>query len=137
MRTRTRTRTRARARARAPNQALGSLRRLCHPCSLVRYSAEGTALGLALARGEVAEARECCRHAVHFLEAALSHCPRHPLLALQRFTLADLHEACGDACAAAAAMEACAQALEVTHGRGDELCQRALARLDELALKFC
>jgi SET and MYND domain-containing protein len=119
------------------NQALAVLRRRCDPCSLTRYQAEGTGLGLALAQGEVEAARECCQNAVCFLEAALSHCPRHPLLALQRFTLADLHEACGDACAAAAAMEACAQALEVTHGRGDELCQRALARLDELALKFC
>ena len=115
-------------------EALGTLRRLCHPCSLVRYSAEGTALGLALARGEVAEARECCRNAVQFLEAALSHCPRHPLLALQRFTLADLHEACGDVRAALATMQACAQALETTHGRGDELRQQAMARVEELQI---
>jgi len=115
-------------------EALSSLRRLCHPCSLVRYSAEGSALGLALARGEVAEARECCRNAVQFLEAALSHCPRHPLLALQRFTLADLYEACGDVRAALATMQACAQALEATHGPGDELRQQAIARVEELQM---
>ena len=115
-------------------EALGPLRRLCHPCSLVWYSAEGTALGLALARGELAEARECCKNAVQFLEAALAHCPRHPLLALQRFTLADLHEACGDVRAALATMRACAQALEATHGRGDELRQQSSARLEELQI---
>ena len=82
----------------------------------------------------MAEARECCRNAVQFLEAALSHCPRHPLLALQRFTLADLHEACGDVRAALATMQACAQALETTHGRGDELRQQAMARVEELQI---
>ncbi len=120
------------AEAELVQEALDTLRRLCHPCSLARYSAEGTALGLALARGEMAEARECCRNAVLFLEAALSHCPRHPLLALQRFTLADLHEACGDVRAALASMQACAQALKATHGRDDELRQQSIAREVEL-----
>lgn len=113
-------------------EALAILRNVCHPGSLVRYSAEGQALGVALAGGDVKAARECCTNAVRFLEMSLSHCPRHPLLALQRFTLADLHEACGDALGAATTMAACAEALKVTHGRGDELAERAIARLAEL-----
>ena len=114
-------------------EALELLRGACHHGSLVRYGAEGQALGVALAGGDLERARECCVNAVRFLEMALSHCPRHPLLALQRFTLADLHEACGDTLGAATTMAACAEALKVTHGRGDELAERAIARLAELS----
>ncbi len=47
-------------------------------------------MDLALMAGDVEMARECCEGVVGFQEIALAHVPHHPLLALQRFTLADL-----------------------------------------------
>ena len=70
--------------------AVDTRRQICHPLSALRYEAECQCLTASLAAGRMLEARECCRAAVRFLEMALSHVPAHPLLALQRFTLADL-----------------------------------------------
>ena len=64
-------------------EALALRRRLCHPLSSARYEAEGAALTLSLALGDLPGALECCRHAVAFLRAALSHLPCHPVLCLQ------------------------------------------------------
>ena len=89
-------------------------------------------LTVALAAGDLETARACCQHAVRFLEMALSGVPAHPMLALQRFTLADLESACGDATAALHAMEAWAAALELTAATHSTLRAQASERVVEL-----
>ena len=92
------TRTPAQAKElRLLREALALRRRHCHPLSALVYEAECASLTCALAVGELPMALECCRRAVAFLEMALDHVPSHPLLALQRFTLADLELACASA----------------------------------------
>ena len=107
-------------------------RRACHAYSSARYEAEGRALGLHLAAGDLGAARECCRHVVAFLRASLSPVPSHPLLALQRYTLADLHAACDDTSAALEAMEECVAGLAVSYAEGAKLRKDGAARLAEL-----
>ena len=107
-------------------------RRACHAYSSARYEAEGRALGLHLASGDLGAARECCRHVVAFLRASLSPVPSHPLLALQRYTLADLHAACNDNPAALEVMEECAAGLAVSYAEGAKLRKEGAARLAEL-----
>jgi len=113
-------------------EALALRRESCHALSRDLYDAETRALTIALACGELEAARGCCRAAVRFLEATLAHVPAHPLLALQRFTLADLENECGDAAAALEAMEACAAALELTAPTRSSLREQAAARLGEM-----
>ena len=112
--------------------ALKLRRDACHPLNTRLYEAEGRALTIALATGDMAVALACCRNAVTFLEAVLAHVPAHPLLALQRFTLADLESACGNASRAQATMEACASALELTAATHSTLRGQARERLREL-----
>lgn len=69
---------------------------------------------------------------VAFLRASLSPVPSHPLLALQRYTLADLHAACDDDSAALEAMEECVAALAVSYAEGAKLRKDGAARLAEL-----
>ena len=107
-------------------------RRACHAYSSARYEAEGRALGLHLAAGDLGAARECCRHVVAFLRASLSPVPSHPLLALQRYTLADLHAACDDDSAALEAMEECVAGLAISYAEGAKLRKDGAARLAEL-----
>ena len=90
------------------------------------------ALTTALALDELETARACCRHVVAFLEVALGGVPAHPLLALQRFTLADLESACDDPAAALQAMEACAATLMLTAATHSALRQQALDNLDAM-----
>ena len=107
-------------------------RRACHAHSSAHYEAEGRALGLHLASGDLGAARECCRHVVAFLRASLSPVPSHTLLALQRYTLADLHAACNDNSAALEVMEECAAGLAVSYAEGAKLRKEGAARLAEL-----
>lgn len=106
------------------------LRRLhCHPCSTLRYEAEGTALSLALAVGDMGMARQCCRALVFFLENALAHIPHHPLLALQRFTLSDLELAGNEPRAALEQMALVDEAMKISYPHGSAMRQEAAARL--------
>jgi [histone H3]-lysine4/36 N-trimethyltransferase SMYD len=113
-------------------EALQVRRELCHPLSVARYMAEGRALTTALALDELETARACCRHVVTFLEAALGGVPAHPLLALQRFTLADLESACDEPAAALQAMEACAATLVLTAATHSPLRLQALDNLEAM-----
>ena len=82
---------------------------------------------LALQYGDEPQARECGRHALMFLEAALAHVPWHPSLAVDRMQLACSEAALGDHRAALQQMELCVPALLVTHGKDHPLTQRATA----------
>mmetsp|Transcript_26027 Transcript_26027/g.52177 ORF Transcript_26027/g.52177 Transcript_26027/m.52177 type:complete len:169 (-) Transcript_26027:179-685(-) len=114
-------------------EALALRRQLCHPMSSALYEVEGRALTLALARGDLESARGSCAAAVRWLEMVLGNAtPHHPLLALQRFTLADLELACGDRPAALRAMEACTTAIALTAATRSPLRLQAEARLAEM-----
>jgi len=98
-------------------------------------AADRAAMASALACGDVVAAAKACDHLCAFLATILEAAgmPAHPLLSLQRFTLADLAAACGNAAAARAAMTLCVRGLRVTHGaEGGALLERAEARLAEL-----
>eukprot|EP00965_Chrysotila_dentata_P198001 6178542-Pleurochrysis_carterae.AAC.2 len=107
-------------------------RLLCHPLSLARYEAEVSSFNAALAHGYIPLATECCAAAVAFLQAALAHVPNHPLLALQRYTLADLYFENGETDTAAETMRLCMHALRVTHGEDGDLYQQACTRLRQI-----
>lgn len=114
-------------------RALNIRRLLCTPQSCLRHAAEMEAFGRNLEAGEIHAARECCSNVVAFLQSALSHVPHHPLLALQRHTLADLHAACGEVEEAKSALELAVASMSVCPGRKhSSLCRRACDRLDEL-----
>lgn len=115
---------------RLTRQALALRREHCHRWSTLRYEAEGRALSVALATGEMEMALECCRAVVAFLEVALSHIPLHPILSLQRFTLSDLELASGNDSAAREQMALTAAAMRVTHTQGSELRRLAAERLN-------
>ena len=112
--------------------ALSIRRQVCHPWSLLRYEAEGRALSICLALGELSSALECCRHAVGFLQRTLAHLPCHPMLALQQYTLADLEMAVGEPRRALELMEVCSAALDVTAADGCTVRTQARERLAEL-----
>ena len=114
-------------------EAVAIRREYCHRWSSLRYQAEGRCLSVALACGENEEALVCCRALVDFLEAALSHVPCHPILSLQRFTLCDLELHCGDQASALRQMQACAEAMEISHGEASSMRQAACERFAE----FC
>ena len=113
-------------------EALTLRRAHCHPLSAALYEAEGRALSLCLAVGDLDGATRCCRQSVFFLEAALAHVPAHPLLALQRFTLSDLERQAGQFAEARRQMEACVAAVEVSSATASALRAQARAVLDEL-----
>jgi hypothetical protein len=126
-------------------EALELVRGVCLPGSMMRYPLESAALDdlLALTQQQLGNvvvgggendkaARECCANVVKFQEMVFSHVPFHPLLSLQRATLADLHESCGDRRAAVATLRLCLHALRVTHGPGVDLYDQTTARLAEL-----
>ena len=107
-------------------EALQVLRPRCPPESVVRYHAECDGLRRATAAGEDDVALACARGACAFLEAAVAHVPCHPLLALQRYRLAELEAEVGDgATVALALMERSVAALAVTHGPGHTLHEEA------------
>jgi len=114
-------------------RALEVRRRLCGPASVARHYTEMAAFARALEAGDLEEARECCANVVTFLAIALAHVPHHPLLALQRHTLADLHANCGDTSAAVAELEKAVESLRVCYGSEHSgLCRRAGERLEQL-----
>lgn len=113
-------------------RALSLRRSALHPLSALVYEAEGRALSTSLACGDLPAARESCHRCVQFLEMSLAHVPAHPLLALQRFTLADLERSCGDECAARLCMQECVSAIELTSATRSSLRGQAREVLRDL-----
>ena len=71
-----------------------------HETCLELYQVRGDLLGSLLLAGETESAIVECEYVVAFLVSILcdqdaSHCPNHPILGLQLFTLGDLYSAVG------------------------------------------
>ena len=66
--------------------------------------------------GDFAGARECCVHVLAFLEVVLQHVPWHPALSLERYQLAQLESALGDAARGYSLVQQCMSQLLITHG---------------------
>jgi len=120
--------------ARLTRHALLSRRKHCHPLSLLRYHAERAAAELARRRGNMAEARECDRHVLSYLEMALSHVPWHPALSHQRCRLADVEGALGNQAQGLSEIGRAMAALMLTHGPEHPLTQRAEETQQELLI---
>ena len=98
------------------NRALAARRNHCGEFSRARYEAEVAAFTLALENNKFKLACDNCQAMVNFLEIALGHVHLHPLLALQRITLAELLQQTGKDTLALQHKTKAIHALKITHG---------------------
>ena len=84
--------------------------------NLELYKMRCQLMTLCLLNGSVDEAFHQCGHVVSFLCVSLAHCPMHPLLGLQLFTLADLANQCDQQSYADSLYRWAREILVVTHG---------------------